>query len=155
MSAPDDAELPVLELVKTLTRADAAVKDVEDACLGGTGLSRSQFVCLMALGNTDGLRMGDIARELLVTKGSITQLVREMERKNLVTKARNPNNEREVIVRLTVEGEKMFAMLYPKRQEVLKEAFNAALSREEQHVLSGMLTRLREECGRWARSRSH
>ncbi len=136
-------EIHAADVVKTLSQAEATLRDLESLSFRGTELNRSMFACLMALGNTNGLKMGQIAKELLVTKGSITQLVKDMEGKGYVTRTRNPSNEREVIVTLTEQGESAFAMLYPKRQEVLKSGLARVLSAEDQATLLQLLGKIR------------
>lgn len=133
-----------IELVRLLAQAEDVVSQHENRYFADLGLNRSQFICLMALGNTDGLKMGEIARELLVTKGSITQLVKEMEIKGFVTKARNPNNEREVIVRLTDHGESAFAMAFPKRTELLKKLYAQVMTPDELNSLGSLLVKFKE-----------
>lgn len=144
MSTTPQEESPALELIRLLAQSEAGVREQENRYFADMKLNRSQFICLMALGNTDGLKMGEIARELLVTKGSITQLVKEMEINGYVTKARNPNNEREVIVRLTEKGENTFATAYPRRAELLKTLFGQILAPDEQATLLSLLRKLRD-----------
>src|SRR3546814_5969760 len=52
----------------------------------------------------DGQTMGDLSRSLLVSKGNVTAIVRQLEAQKLVVSTVDPNDRRSALVALTEEG---------------------------------------------------
>ena len=73
------------------------------------GITYPQYLVLNVLGEEDGRTIGAIAARLALESSTITPLVKRMEAAGLVERQRSPDNEREVQVRLTEAGRKLFA----------------------------------------------
>lgn len=56
----------------------------------------------------DGQTMGDLSRSLLVSKGNVTAIVRQLEAQKLIVSKVDPNDRRSAIVALTEEGRHRF-----------------------------------------------
>ena len=56
----------------------------------------------------EGQTMGDLSRSLLVSKGNVTAIVRQLEAQKLVISTVDPNDRRSSIVALTGEGQHLF-----------------------------------------------
>src|SRR3546814_3430012 len=56
----------------------------------------------------DGQTMGDLSRSLLVSKGNVTAIVRQLEAQKLVVSTVDPNDRRSAIVALTEEDRHWF-----------------------------------------------
>lgn len=72
--------------------------------LDALGLTYPQNLVLHALWEQDGRTVGAIAESLGLESSTITPLVKRLESAGLVTRARNPDDERQVQVRLTPRG---------------------------------------------------
>jgi DNA-binding MarR family transcriptional regulator len=68
------------------------------------GLSPLQARALVALRRRSPSRVGDLARELLVTDGTLSAAVSALEGKGLVTKRADPEEHRAVNLQLTRKG---------------------------------------------------
>jgi DNA-binding MarR family transcriptional regulator len=53
-------------------------------------------------------------------------------------------SEREVLVSLTPDGQRVFEDIYPRHFEFLKDYFDSRLSRDEQAELTSLLQKLAE-----------
>jgi DNA-binding MarR family transcriptional regulator len=72
--------------------------------LDALGLTYPQYLVLHALWEQDGRTVGAIAERLGLESSTITPLVKRLESAGLVTRARNPDDERQVQVRLAPRG---------------------------------------------------
>jgi DNA-binding MarR family transcriptional regulator len=71
------------------------------------GISHLMFEVLIILGRVhpDGLTMGSIAQEQVLTTGGVTRLIDRMEQGGLVVRGADPHDRRVQLVRLTETGE--------------------------------------------------
>ena len=76
----------------------------------GTGdlLYPSEIHNIEIIGRNPGINVTNLAKTLGVTKGAVSQIVNKLERKNLVKKSRDSNNEKEVMLKLQKKGEIAF-----------------------------------------------
>ena len=68
------------------------------------GITYPQYLVLHALWEEDGRTIGQIAERLTLESSTVTPLVKRMEAAGLMTRARNPADERQVQVRLSPRG---------------------------------------------------
>ena len=100
------APLPLDEqLCFSLYAASIAINRVYKPVLDRLGITYPQFLVLQILnGADDGVPIGAIAERLALEPSTITPLAKRMETAGLVTRVRNPADERQVRVRLTERG---------------------------------------------------
>jgi MarR family transcriptional regulator, 2-MHQ and catechol-resistance regulon repressor len=101
-----------------------------------------EFDMVATLGNTDGLRMHELAQRMITSPPNVTRMARALEARGLVERARSPHSGREVVCRLTKKGERLFADLYPRAARFTIEIVDQVLSRSEQKTLEKLLERL-------------
>ncbi|MBF0391859.1 MAG: MarR family transcriptional regulator [Alphaproteobacteria bacterium] len=106
------------------------------------GSALAHWPILMRLWQEDGLSQGDLGRRVAVEPATLTRTLDRMERDGLVTRARNPQDRREVIVRLSPRGLELRDALIPDAIAVhdmavegLPEAEVEALKRLLHHVI--------------------
>lgn len=68
------------------------------------GLTYPQYLVLLALWEKDGMVVSEIGRRLHLDSGTLTPLLKRMEKGALVSRQRNPSDERRVQVHLTQAG---------------------------------------------------
>lgn len=68
------------------------------------GLTYPQYLVLLILWENDGLGLKDVAARLAQKPGALTPVIRRMEEQGLVVKARSPQDERLLEIRLTEAG---------------------------------------------------
>jgi MarR family transcriptional regulator, 2-MHQ and catechol-resistance regulon repressor len=133
-----------LALLRALHRSYRDVQCVDSQHLEEKwGLQHSEFDVIATLGNTDGIRMGEIAARTLSSPANVTRLVKRLEGRGLVERQRSPQSDREVIARLTPAGAELFEDSYPAQVRFLKAWFDDRLSQDEQEALIRALQTLR------------
>ena len=72
--------------------------------LDDLGITYPQYLVLMVLWETDGLPVNEIAQKLLLNTNTVTPLLKRMEAQGLLTRQRSAEDERQVIIKLTPQG---------------------------------------------------
>jgi DNA-binding MarR family transcriptional regulator len=88
----------------SLYAASMAVNRIYKPLLDRLGLTYPQYLVLTALSEDDGQTVSGIADRLALDSSTVTPLVKRLEAAKLVTRTRNPKDERQVNVRLTSKG---------------------------------------------------
>ena len=101
MSDPSDLRH---RLAAALERVEAVVRSREQHAAQQAGVSPLQARVLSTLERRPGLRVSELARELLVTVGTVSAAVSVLEEKGLVVKCSDPEEHRAVVLRLTAKG---------------------------------------------------
>ncbi len=68
------------------------------------GLTYPQYLVLVALWDRDKRRVNDLGADLQLDTNTLTPLLKRMEAADLLTRQRNPQDERSLIVALTDKG---------------------------------------------------
>lgn len=92
------------QLCFSLYAATIAVNRVYKPMLDAMGITYPQYLVLTVLSEADGLTIGGIAERLALDSSTITPLVKRLEASGLLSRQRNPADERQVQVRLTDQG---------------------------------------------------
>jgi len=69
------------------------------------GLTYPQYLVMLVLWEQDGLPVKEIGEQLFLDSGTLTPLLKRMEAAGLVKRTRSSEDERQVIVALTPQGE--------------------------------------------------
>ena len=101
MSAPFPLDQ---QLCFALYSASMAIGRAYKPMLDALGLTYPQYLVLHALWEQDGRTIGEIADRLGLESSTITPLVKRLESAGLLARARNPDDERQVLVSLTPRG---------------------------------------------------
>lgn len=75
--------------------------------LEALGLTYPQYLVLLALWESNELSVGSLGARLFLDSGTLTPLLKRMEKRGLVRRMRSVDDEREVIVALTTEGRRL------------------------------------------------
>jgi|SRR5271157_5921025 len=92
------------QLCFSLYATSMAVNRTYKPLLDRLGITYPQYLVLLALWEEDGRTVGAIAARLGLESSTVTPLVKRVEAAGLVTRTRNPEDERQVQVRLTERG---------------------------------------------------
>ncbi|WP_294188745.1 MarR family transcriptional regulator [uncultured Sphingomonas sp.] len=144
MSAP----LPLdQQLCFSLYATSMAINRAYKPQLDALGITYPQYLVLHALWEEDARTIGQIAERLALESSTVTPLVKRMEVAGLMTRMRNPADERQVQVRLTERG-------WALREECgcLGETLVArsGMTLAEVEALNQQVQRLRDALGTWA-----
>lgn len=87
-----------------LYSAGHAMQQAYKPILDPLGLTYPQYLVLSALWAEDDRSLGSLAVQMQLASNTLTPLVKRLEAKGLVTRKRDPADERQVRIRLTAEG---------------------------------------------------
>lgn len=132
-----------MDLVRTvdiLSREAVAVLKAED-------LSSTQYNVLRILrGAPQGLACGEIAGRMITRDPDITRLLDRMEKRGLISRARDGRDRRIVLARLSAEGLKLVNRLDEPVQQMHRKLLGH-LGKERLKALGELLAAAREKAG--------
>lgn len=107
------------------------------------GLSIAQFDLLVQIGASQPITQQELAQKLLVSKGNITQLIKRMENRKLITRRQEWKTK---YITLTTQGMELYQEVVPKQEQFQASQFQA-LNKDEQVQLLHLLTKLQKQGG--------
>jgi len=137
VSSPEEAAF--LDLIRT---ADMLSRNAFDV-LKAEDLSSTQYNVLRILrGAPQGLPCGEIAGRLITRDPDVTRLLYRMEKRGLISRARESRDRRMVLARLTPEGLKLVDRLDEPVQKMHRKLLGH-LRKEQFRALRGLLAAAR------------
>jgi len=106
-----------------------------------TGISSSRYELLHQLYETDEINQSTLQKAVNIDSAAITRHLKQLEVKGMVTRRRNPNDNRVIFVRLTEEGRKQIVG-YKKEQINFVNQMLHDFKTEELESLSDMIKRM-------------
>jgi DNA-binding MarR family transcriptional regulator len=110
-------------------------------------LTPTQIHALMWLGNDGPTHVGVLAQRIGITKKTITGVVDRLEDMKLVERARDAEDRRAVVAKLTEHGEALFTRINRSLDQGLRRML-ALLEPEDRESLFGLLERVLQRLGR-------
>jgi DNA-binding MarR family transcriptional regulator len=129
---------PYLDL---LSRANKALRAVLEPGLGRHGVRLGQHVVLRELWRADGRTPGELAAALHVTTPTVVKMGQRMEAAGLLTRRRDPDDNRLVRLYLTDTGRALREPLTGDA-ELLERQLLAGLTADERRHLRSALTKV-------------
>ncbi len=123
-------------LIKVLRAAGTLETHVSEWLLQHQ-LTITQFGILEALFFSGEMNASLLAQKVLRTCGNMTYVLDQLSTRNLITRDRNPENRREILVRLSSTGETLIAGIFPDHATRMDDFFNV-LTRSEQQQLGAL-----------------
>ena len=119
----DLSELHVdLQLCLALQTSSSLITRLYRKLLAPLGLTHPQYLVLIALWELDGpTTMGDLGDRISLETGSLTPLIKRMEKAELVTRKRDDRDERRVWVQATTKAGGLRQELLSVRREVVRQ----------------------------------
>jgi DNA-binding MarR family transcriptional regulator len=137
-SPEETAFLDLLRTADVLTRSAIGVLKAED-------LSSTQYNVLRILrGAPQGLPCGEIAGRLITRDPDVTRLLDRMEKRGLISRARDSRDRRLVLTRLSAEGLKLVNRLDEPVQQMHRKLLGH-LGKERLRALGELLAAAREK----------
>ena len=92
------------QLCFAIYSAGIAIQRAYKPLLDALGLTYPQYLVLNVLWREDSQTVGSVANQLALESSTLTPLIKRLETSGLIQRARNPENERQVIVSITDKG---------------------------------------------------
>lgn len=108
-SAPGDVDFPALDeqLCFALYTATHRITRAYRPLLEPLGLTYVQYLVMLVLWESAPRSVGELGQSLYLDSGTLTPLLKRMEKAGLVTRQRDNNDERRVLIHLTERGESL------------------------------------------------
>src|SRR5690606_31232139 len=128
------------EVLRSLRRIIRAVDLYSRRLMAVHGLSGPQLLCMTALEKHE-MRSGALARELSLSPATVTGILDRLEARRLVTRERQTDDRRTVVVKLTNVGKALLDQAPPPLQQSFLLKLRA-LPEREQAAISETLKKL-------------
>lgn len=125
--------------------ASLAIQRTYKPMLDAMGITYPQYLVLHLLWNEDGQTVGHLARQLDLEPSTLTPLLKRLEAAGHVTRARNPENERQVLIHVTEKGRALQAEVGCMGAALIA---NSGMSLEELAELNRKVRQLRDNLNR-------
>lgn len=135
-----------LPLLRELADTYQTFQSYSAAHIRTLDLTPAQFDIIATLGNTAGLSPKELGEKTLITKGTLTGVIDRLCDKALVSRTASSSDGRGQLIKLTRQGEKMFARIFPAHLQHLQPVF-AQLKTGEIDSLTAQLRALRGAFG--------
>jgi DNA-binding MarR family transcriptional regulator len=129
-------------VLRSIFRASTRLRDLHGPHFQKLDMQMAEFDLIAALGNTDGMRMKDLAQAMITTPPNVTRICAVLEERGLVKRRRSPHSDREVVASLTAEGQRLFEATFPPTVNYGAAILDTALSRSELTALAELLEKL-------------
>ncbi|KAA2230876.1 MarR family winged helix-turn-helix transcriptional regulator [Salinarimonas soli] len=106
------------QLCFTVYAAHHAFTAAYKAGLEPLGLTYPQYLVLLVLWEQEGLKVKEIGKRLHLDSGTLTPLLKRMEKGGLLRRLRDAADERQVRIELTEHGRHLQAEVLKVRQEI-------------------------------------
>jgi DNA-binding MarR family transcriptional regulator len=117
---PDEATKLDDFLCFAIYSANLAMTRLNKPVLDKLGLTYPQYIVLVALYEHDDQTVSGLGDKLFLDSSTLTPLLKRMEAMGHLTRERNPEDEREVRVRLTPQGRRVREGALPFRSQLVK-----------------------------------
>lgn len=131
-----------LPLLRELADTFQAFGTYSAAHIRTLDLTPPQFDIIATLGNTAGMSPKELGEKTLITKGTLTGVVDRLIAKHLVSRTASASDGRCQTIKLTKQGDKLFAQIFPAHLAHLQPVF-AQLKSAEITALTTQLRSLR------------
>lgn len=106
-----------------------------------TGISSSRYELLHQLYETDEINQSTLQKAVNIDSAAITRHLKQLEANGMVTRRRNPNDNRVIFVRLTEEGRRQIVGYKIEKINFVNQMLHD-FNQEELESLSDMLNRM-------------
>ncbi len=113
--------------------------------LSELGITYTQYIAFMVLWENDGIAVGELGRRLFLDNGTLTPMLKKLEKQGLIERRRSAEDERVVRIYVTDSGYELRERCLRIPQEVGK---CVKVTPEEAAALYGLLYKLLDNEGR-------
>jgi DNA-binding MarR family transcriptional regulator len=145
MARKSAADLPLLldnQLCFAVYSTAHAFNRVYKPLLDRLGLTYPQYLVMLVLWERDGVPLKDIGERLFLDSGTLTPLLKRLEAAGLIKRTRSTQDERQVLIALTSQGQALKEKARAVPQSILAAS---ACSVDELSAMKNDLVALRDQ----------
>ena len=102
------------------------------------GLTGPQLMILQEIVHAGEVSVGEVAKAISLSQGTVTGILERMEKRELVTRRRSESDRRRVLVKATTSGKALLETAPPLMQEAFVERFNSLQDWEQNMILCSL-----------------
>ncbi len=102
------------------------------------GLTGPQLVILHYISSVKRISVGEVAKNVSLSQGTVTGILERMEKRELIVRQRSIHDKRRVMVQITESGKQLLATAPPVMQERFLGKFNHLPLWEQTMILSAL-----------------
>lgn len=140
-------------VISQLLRASIGLQKALDRCFADTGLTSQEAAVMVHCAESKDLSAGKLAQAMGRDKGKITRFVDRLEARGYVRRVADPRDQRLLIIRPTVRGQRTVPQLKRTFEQIRQEIL-AGVQSEDLIRLGLVLTALHENAGRLYKGKS-
>ena len=136
-----DLDTEPMALIGRIIRLSAQLMEEMGRTFARHGLNSASFDMLATLlrtGPPHALSPNQLLETMMVTSGTMTNRIDQLEKDDLVARVRNPNDKRSVLVQLTVKGHRIIDAAVTDHVETQK-VLVGGMTEAERAALNGLL----------------
>lgn len=112
-----------LRALTVILRASGSITQMVKKDMDSYGVNPTEFMVLELLYNRGPQAIQVIGNKVLLASSSITYVIDQLEKKDLVKRKQNEKDRRVTLVSLTVEGQKLMDKIFPQHSSVINKLF--------------------------------
>lgn len=137
----NEEEVLALDTYIKVTRAAESIMTRTSDHLADYDLTTSQFAILEALYHLGTLSQVELAKKLLKSTGNISTVIQNLEKRDLVCRQRNRDDQRYMKVSITEGGRQLITQILPAHVHGIVVEMGV-LSADEQRILAALCRKL-------------
>lgn len=118
-----DRDTEVLRALTILLKASGSVTNMLKKDMQSYGLNPTEFTVMEVLFNKGEQPIQIIGNKVLLASSSITYVIDQLEKKNLVERKVNEKDRRVTLVSLTKEGNQLMEEIFPQHTGIIEDLF--------------------------------
>ncbi len=132
------------ELVKALKKTNSEILKQESEIVRKYNITPSQYGVLECLYIKGDMCISELIKKLISTSGTMTVIVKNLEKMRYVTKSINLNDKRYFMVHLTQSGRELVEKLLPEHMKQLNE-FASIFTEQDKTELLRILYKVKDK----------
>lgn len=132
------------ELVKALKKTNSEILKQESEIVRKYNITPSQYGVLECLYIKGDMCISELIKKLISTSGTMTVIVKNLEKMKYVTKSINLNDKRYFMVHLTQSGRELVEKLLPEHMKQLNE-FASIFAEQDKTELLRILYKVKDK----------
>lgn len=135
---PDTANTITNDVLIAIRKIMQSISMNSRSLVKRVGLTGPQLVILQAVVHSGEVSVGEVAKAISLSQGTVTGILERMQKRGLVARRRSDTDRRRVLVKATAAGEQLLETAPPLMQEAFVERFSSLEKWEQTMILSAL-----------------
>lgn len=90
------------------------------------------------LRTSEGMRMSELSRHMMVSNGNITGITDQLEKEGLVERVKVVTDRRSSLIRLTAKGKRVFQKMAAEHEQWIQQLFGGLSEKSRKHLFEAL-----------------